>query len=129
MNKNKQPEPKQKCFDCEHYHACSMWNIGTLQYTDATNCSIYEPSMVLVRLEFDRAKNKIKELKSKNTVEVVKCSQCRWGKPYMRMDNEIGYYCIFCGHTFKYGINEESVFHPVKEADSFCSFGERKEDE
>jgi len=61
--KKKEPqEPLQKCFDCEHYYACSMWNIGTLQYTDATNCGVYKPSMVLVRLELDQAKARIREL-------------------------------------------------------------------
>jgi hypothetical protein len=31
-----------------------MWNVGTLQFADATNCENYEDSIVLVRLELDR---------------------------------------------------------------------------
>lgn len=26
------------CSDCIHYHACSMWNVGTLYHTDASTC-------------------------------------------------------------------------------------------
>ena len=65
MNKtkqSKQDEPRRRCFDCEHYHACSAWNIGTLQYADATSCANYEDSMALVRLELDKAKARIREL-------------------------------------------------------------------
>lgn len=62
MGKKQQREQARKCFDCEHYYACSTWNIGTLQYTDATNCANYEESMVLVRLELDRAKAKIEKM-------------------------------------------------------------------
>ena len=60
----KQTEPTKKCFDCEHYHACSMWNVGTLQFANATNCSNYEPSMVLVRIELDRLKAELKTRES-----------------------------------------------------------------
>ena len=61
--------------------------------------------------------------------EVVRCKECRWAKPYNRNDGEIGYYCGFCGHSFKYGTNWERVYEPIKEAEDFCSYGERREGE
>ena len=61
--------------------------------------------------------------------EVVRCKECRWGKPYNRNDGEIGYYCGFCGHSFKYGTAWERVYEPIKEAEDFCSYGERREGE
>ena len=65
MKKGKtDPDTVRKCFDCEHYHACSMWTNGTLQNTIATNCANYDPSMVLVRLELDQAKARIRELEA-----------------------------------------------------------------
>ena len=64
-----------------------------------------------------------------DAVEVVRCKECRWGKPYNRNDGEIGYYCGFCGHSFKYGTAWERVYEPIKEAEDFCSYGERREGE
>lgn len=61
-----------------------------------------------------------------NGVQIpVKCSECRWAKPYERIDGQTGYYCHFCGHSFKYNTNWESLYTPIKEADDYCSYGER----
>lgn len=38
----KQKEPVKTCADCIHEYACSMWNIGTLHWANATNCTNYE---------------------------------------------------------------------------------------
>ena len=62
-----------------------------------------------------------------DAVEVVRCKECRFAKPYERMDGKTGYYCQFCGHSFKYGTNWERLYNPIKESDDFCSCGERKE--
>ena len=62
-----------------------------------------------------------------DAVEVVRCKECRFAKPYERMDGKTGYYCQFCGHSFKYGTNCERLYNPIKESDDFCSYGERKE--
>lgn len=59
--------------------------------------------------------------------EVVRCKECRFAKPYERTDGKTGYYCQFCGHSFKYGTNWERLYNPIKESDDFCSYGERKE--
>lgn len=61
-----------------------------------------------------------------DAVQVVRCEDCRWAKPYERNDGLTGYYCNFCGHAFQYGTNWERLFTPVKEADDFCSCGERR---
>ena len=62
-----------------------------------------------------------------DAVEVVRCKECRFAKPYERMDGKTGYYCQFCGHSFKYGTNWERLYNPIKESDDFCSYGERKD--
>lgn len=64
-----------------------------------------------------------------DAVEVVRCKDCRWAKPYERIDGKTGYCCHFCGHSFKYGTSFERVFSPVKDSDDFCSYGERRTNE
>jgi len=63
-----------------------------------------------------------------DAVEAVRCKDCRFGKPYKRTDGNTGYYCGFCGHSFRYGMNWERAFNPIKEAGDFCSYGERRTD-
>lgn len=70
----------------------------------------------------------IKGIPAVDAVEVVRCKDCRWAEPYERMDSKIGYYCKFCGHSFKYGTNWERLFNPIKESNDFCSYGERRTD-
>lgn len=70
----------------------------------------------------------IKDMLAVDAVEVVRCKDCRWAKPYERFDGEIGLYCHFCGHSFKYGERLERLFTPIKEKDDFCSYGERRDE-
>ena len=60
-------------------------------------------------------------------VEVVRCKDCIYAKPYERIDAEIGYNCKNNNSTFRYGTNWERLYQPVREADDYCSYGERKE--
>lgn len=95
---------KQYCTDCENYggvkcRAC---------WVDDAMCLIDDATTV-------------------DAVEMVRCKECRWAKPYERMDGKTGYYCQFCGHSFKYGNDWERLYNPIKESDDFCSYGERKE--
>lgn len=62
-----------------------------------------------------------------DAVEVVRCKDCRYAEAYERNDSKTGCYCHFCGHEFTYGSNWERKFSPIKEADDFCSYGERRE--
>ena len=70
----------------------------------------------------------VRSVSAVDAVEVVRCKDCRWARPYERTDGETGYYCHFCGHSFKYGTNWERLFTPIKESDDFCSYGERRAD-
>ena len=71
--------------------------------------------------------SEIDKLPTVDAVEVVRCKECRFANQYKRMDGKTGYYCQFCGHSFKYGTNCERLYNPVKESDDFCSYGERKD--
>lgn len=61
-----------------------------------------------------------------DAVEVVRCSKCRYADPYERMDGKTGYHCLYRHNSFTYGQRLDRVFNPVKEADDFCSYGERR---
>ena len=94
-----------KCKDCLHYEACSAFSKIINAARDVEKgCEHY-------------------------TRQLVRCKECRWAKPYKRIDGQTGYFCGFCGHCFKYGTNWERVFEPIKEADDYCSYGERREGE
>ena len=54
-------------------------------------------------------------------------SECEHAERYERTDGTAGYYCGHQQNTFVYGERWDRVFKPVKEADDFCSSGERKE--
>lgn len=58
---------------------------------------------------------------------VVRCKECEHAERYERTDGTAGYYCGHQQNTFVYGERWDRVFKPVKEADDFCSSGERKE--
>ena len=62
-----------------------------------------------------------------DVVEVVRCKGCQYAKPYERNDGQTGYYCQHQNCTFLYGTNWERLFEPIKEANDFCSYGERKD--
>lgn len=58
---------------------------------------------------------------------VVRCKECEHAERYERTDGTAGYYCGHPQNTFVYGERWNRLFKPVKEADDFCSSGERKE--
>lgn len=58
---------------------------------------------------------------------VVRCKECEHAERYERIDGTAGYYCGHPQNTFVYGDRWDRVFKPAKEADDFCSSGERKE--
>ena len=61
-------------------------------------------------------------------VPVVRCRECEHAERYERTDGTAGYYCGHPQNTFAYGEYWDRVFKPVKEADDFCSYGERREE-
>ena len=58
---------------------------------------------------------------------VVRCKECEHAERYERTDGTAGYYCGHPQNTFVYGERWNRLFKPAKEADDFCSSGERKE--
>lgn len=58
---------------------------------------------------------------------VTRCKECKHAERYERTDGTIGYYCGHPQNTFTYGERWDRVFKPAKEADDFCSYGERRE--
>lgn len=72
--------------------------------------------------------NEIDNAPTVDAVPVVRCHQCKFAKPYERIDGIAGYYCLHPLHSFTYGQRLDRVFTPVKESEDFCSYGERRED-
>lgn len=64
-----------------------------------------------------------------DAVLVARCKECEHAERYERTDGTAGYYCGHPQNTFTYGERWDRVFKPVKEADDFCSYGARKENE
>lgn len=62
-----------------------------------------------------------------DVVPVVRCKDCEHAERYERADGTAGYYCGHPQNTFTYGERWDRVFKPAKEADDFCSYGERKD--
>lgn len=81
----------------------------------------------LTRLE--RAYAEIREMPTADVVPVVRCKDCEYAERYERTDRTAGYYCGHPKNTFAYGERWDRVFKPIKEADDFCSYGARKENE
>lgn len=77
----------------------------------------------------DEIRNKIRRVPSADVAEVVRCKDCEYAERYERTDRTAGYYCGHPKNTFAYGERWDRVFKPIKEADDFCSYGERKENE
>ena len=69
----------------------------------------------------------IREMKPADVAPVVRCKDCEHAERYERADGTAGYYCGHPKNTFTYGERWDRVFKPAKEADDFCSYGERKE--
>ena len=63
---------------------------------------------------------------TKDAVVVTRCKDCEHAERYERADGTAGYYCGYPQNTFTYGERWDRVFKPAKEADDFCSYGERK---
>lgn len=61
-----------------------------------------------------------------DAVVVTRCKDCEHAERYERADGTAGYYCGYPQNTFTYGERWDRVFKPAKEADDFCSYGERK---
>ena len=57
---------------------------------------------------------------------VVRCKVCEYSERYERINETAGYYCGHPQNSFTYGERWDRVFKPAKEADDFCSYGERK---
>lgn len=62
-----------------------------------------------------------------DAVVVTRCKDCEHAERYERTDGTIGYYCGHPQNTFTYGERWDRVFKPAKEADDFCSYGERRD--
>lgn len=63
-----------------------------------------------------------------DVAEVARCKECKHAERYERIDGTESYYCGHPRNTFTYGERWDRVFKPVKEADEFCSYGERREE-
>ena len=63
-----------------------------------------------------------------DAVVVTRCKGCEHAERYERTDGTAGYYCGHPQNTFTYGERWDRVFKPAKEADDFCSYGERRDD-
>lgn len=71
------------------------------------------------------------ELPAADVAPVVRCKECEHAEHaerYERADGTAGYCCGHPQNTFAYGARWDRVFKPVKEADDFCSYGERKDE-
>ena len=79
--------------------------------------------------DFDRARAKIIIMgqPTADVAPVVRCKDCINAKPYERADGETGYYCQNNNSTFRYGTNWERLYEPTREANDYCSYGERRE--
>jgi hypothetical protein len=64
------------------------------------------------------------ELESR--VPVARCKNCEYAERYERADGVTGYCCGHPQNIFTYGERWNRVFKPVKEANDFCSYGEKR---
>lgn len=69
----------------------------------------------------------LKNAPAADVVPVVRCRDCEHAERYERTDGTEGYYCEHPQNTFTYGERWDRAFKPVKEADGFCSYGDRRE--
>ena len=68
------------------------------------------------------------DLMPDDVVVVTRCRDCEHAERYERTDGLAGYYCGHPQNSFTYGERWDRVFKPVKEANDFCSYGERRDD-
>lgn len=69
----------------------------------------------------------LKKIPAADVAPVVRCKDCEHAERYERADGTAGYYCGHPQNTFTYGEYWDRVFKPAKEADDYCSYGERKD--
>lgn len=69
----------------------------------------------------------IEDAPAADVAPVVRCKDCEHAERYERADGTTGYYCGHPQNTFTYGEYWDRVFKPAKEADDYCSYGERKD--
>lgn len=81
------------------------------------------------RMSVNEAVAIVEEMPAADAVPVVRCKDCEHAERYERTDGTAGYYCGHPQNTFAYGERWDRVFKPAKEADDFCSYGARKENE
>lgn len=72
------------------------------------------------------ARETISNFPAADVAPVVWCKNCERAEPYERLDGVTGYYCGHPQNIFTYGERWDRVFKPVKEANDFCSYGERR---
>lgn len=75
---------------------------------------------------YDKLMATIADAPTVDAEEVVRCKDCKSAEPYTRMDGKTGFYCKHQKCTLRYGTNWERLYMPIKEADDFCSYGERR---
>ena len=73
------------------------------------------------------ALDEIRHAPTVDAVGVTRCKESEHAERYERTDGTIGYYCGHPQNTFTYGERWDRVFKPAKEADDFCSYGERRD--
>lgn len=77
---------------------------------------------------FDAFDDALQDTPTVDAEVVVRCKECKHAERYERTDGTAGYCCGHPQNTFTYGERWNRVFKPVKEADDFCSYGERKDE-
>ena len=70
----------------------------------------------------------IRKLPAADVAEVVRCKDCERAERYERADGGTGYYCGHPQNSFTYGEHWNRVFNPAKEANDFCSYGQKREE-
>lgn len=68
----------------------------------------------------------VEEMPTVDAEVVVRCKDCERAERYERADGGTGYYCGHPQNSFTYGERWNRVFKPAKEANDFCSYGERR---
>lgn len=72
------------------------------------------------------ARETISRFPAADVVPAMRCKNCEYAERYERADGVTGYCCGHPKNIFIYGERWNRVFKPVKEANDFCSYGERR---
>ena len=80
-----------------------------------------------IKKRLEKATKRVSAIPAADVAPVVHCKGCEHAERYERTDGTVGYYCGHPQNTFAYGERWDRVFKPVKEADDFCSYGERRD--